>query len=85
MHVDGWVKRIDVAAQSAVITTRTSEELILHFDEGSYIEVLDPTNGGTMPGALASLPPWAIETSDPITFSLEGSNSTRCRFEARVS
>jgi hypothetical protein len=55
MHVDGWVKRIDVAQQSAVITTRTGEDLTLHFDEGSYIEVLDPTNGGTMPGALSSL------------------------------
>ncbi|MBI3330219.1 MAG: hypothetical protein HYZ81_26370 [Nitrospinae bacterium] len=55
MQVDGWVKRVDLAEHSAVITTRTGAEMTLHFAEGSYIEVLDPTTGGTMPGTLASL------------------------------
>jgi hypothetical protein len=62
MRVDGWVKRVDVAQRSLVITTRTAAEVTLHFGEGSYIEVLDPCTGGTMPGTLASLQPgYAVE------------------------
>lgn len=53
--VEGRVKKVDPVHRLAVVTTTEGKEVILHFDEQSYIEVPEPSSGGFMTGNLKYL------------------------------
>jgi hypothetical protein len=53
--IEAQIRRIDLPAQTVVVSTEDGREVALHFHPDSNIEVYEPASTGTVGGTLADL------------------------------